>query len=147
MTLLKGAEIAGRRVAVIHRAPDLRDCARSRPRHARGPRRIAKISWWSGLAEEDFYFFVALQRHGLELPGRGGQGHPDDLGALQRDHDAAVAVVHRVDRVQAEPRRQHPVECSRRPAPLHVPEDGLARLVSGALMNLPLEHLPDATEP
>src|SRR5258705_8850684 len=95
-------------------------------RHGRAPpatpERISGLRFWAavrgGLAEEDFGFGVALGRDQLELAGGLDQRHPDDVGAAQRHHHAERLVVHRLDRVHAEPGGQPPVERRRRAAPL-----------------------------
>src|SRR5689334_2955709 len=70
--------------------------------------------------EEDLGLGVLLDRDGLELLGRLDQRYAHDVGAAQRDHLAPVAVVHGVDRVQAEPGREDAVEGGRRTTALGV---------------------------
>src|SRR5215471_21364055 len=97
-------------------------------------------------AEEDLGLGVAFRRDQLELAGRLGDRDMDDLRTVQRHHHAERAVVHRVDGVDPEPRRQHPVECRWGAAALDVPEHRGPRLLAGALLDLVGEDLPDPTE-
>ena len=76
-----------------------------------------------------------------------GERHPDDLTRLQGDHLAEGTVVDGVDGGHAEPGRQNPVECGRRPAPLDVAEDRDPRLEAGAMLDLAREEIGDASEP
>ena len=57
-----------------------------------------------------------------------------------------VAVVHRVDRREAEAGGEHAVVRGGRSAAQHVTEDGDAGLEPGAPLDLLLHHVADATE-
>ena len=83
----------------------------------------------------------------MRLPTASASGTRTISPALQRDHLTERAVVHGVDRGDAEPGRQHTVEGRRRAAPLHVAEDRHAGLVAGALLDLRSERVRDAAEP
>src|SRR2546421_4059856 len=61
------------------------------------------------LAKENFGFRVAVLRHCLDGCGGVSQLDSDDLGAAQRHHGAAVALVHRINGMNAEPGSQNPV--------------------------------------
>ena len=52
-----------------------------------------------------------------------------------------------VDGGHAEPGRQNPVECGRRPPALDVAEDRDPRLEAGAMLDLAREEIGDASEP
>src|SRR5690606_14396726 len=80
------------------------------------------VGGMSSGAEEDLGLGVALQGYGLELLGALDQRHPHDLRAPQRHHLAPVALVHGIDRVQAEPGGEDPVVRGRGAAALDVPE-------------------------
>ena len=69
-----------------------------------------------------------------------------DVGATQGDHRAEVALVHRLDRVQAEPRGEPAVERRRRAAALDVAEHDGAGLLARTLLDLRREPVADATE-
>src|SRR5215207_1530251 len=101
----------------------------------------------TSLAEEDLG--LAVERFGDRLQLRGGLGEIDelDVGAAQRGHLAPLPLLRRVDRVQAEPRREHAIERRRRTAPLNVPEDGGASLVAGPLLYLPFQPAGDPAQP
>ena len=75
-----------------------------------------------------------------------GQRHPDDVGAAQRHHLAPVALVDRVDRLQAEPGGEHPVERGRRATALDVAEHDRAGLLAGLRLELLGQPLADAAE-
>src|SRR5674476_1305381 len=60
---------------------------------------VASIGWTrprSGSAEEDLGLGHPLRWHRLERSDRFGQGNPDDVGAMQREHLSEVLVVNRV---------------------------------------------------
>src|SRR5215207_1786004 len=100
-----------------------------------------------GSAEEDLGGLEQLRVEQLGLGQRLRERDADDLRAAQRDHLAVVALVRRVDRLDAEARAEHPVVGARRAAALHVPEDRHARLEARALLDLALELDRDPTEP
>src|SRR4029453_15184904 len=83
--------------------------------------------------EEDLGLLVARERHGLELTGAVDQRHSHDVRATQLHHLAEVALVHRVDRVDAEPGGEHPIERGGRTAALDVAEHDRAGLLAGLL--------------
>src|SRR5690242_12074696 len=98
------------------------------------------------LSEEDLGLAIEGLRDGLELGGRLREVDQLDVGAAQGGHLAPLALVCRVDRVQAEPGGQHTVEGRGGAAALDVTEDRRACLVAGPLLDLPLEPLRDPTE-
>src|ERR1700746_3932635 len=120
------------RVAAIANTPSLNASSR--------PVVMAWQSWiaWPGSrsAEEDLGFGVPLLGHQLDVTGRLGQRHADDVGTAQRPHHPERAVADRTDRVHAVPGGQHPVESGRRAAALDVAEHRAAGLLAGPLLDL-----------
>src|SRR6202034_3316688 len=99
------------------------------------------------LAEEDLGFGVALRRDQLELAGGLDDRDELDLGAAERHHRAERLLVHRLDRAEAEPGREHAVERGRGAAALDVDEDRGARFLAGALLDLAGQEVADAAQP
>src|SRR4051794_4112342 len=88
------------------------------------------------LSEENRGQVEEIGLHGLERSDCLGDGNPDDLARLERDHGAERALVDRIDGGNAEAGREDPVERSRRPTAEHVSQNGDARVVAGALLDL-----------
>src|SRR5262249_42127791 len=109
-------------------------------------RRSAFIGLPSPSAEEHLRLGVARDVHRLQLARRLGEGHAHDVRTAQCHHLPPVALVDRVDRVQAEAGRQPPVERGRRAAALDVAEHRAARLLARPLLDLAGQPVPDARE-
>src|SRR3954447_7456577 len=99
------------------------------------------------LAEEDLGLAIERLGNRLQLRGRLREVDQLDVGAAEGGHLAPLPVVGRVDGVQAEARREHPVEGGGRAAALDVPEARGARLGAGALLDLAPEPVGDPAEP
>src|ERR1700736_6099245 len=83
---------------------------------------------------------------GLELAEGVLERNPHDIGPLQRDHDAELVLVRGVDGLDTEPGGEHAVEGRGRSAPQNVAEDRHPRLEAGALLDLLLHAVGDATQ-
>ena len=101
----------------------------------------------TGSAEEDLGLVVTLGRHHLELAGRLGQRAPGRCRCRAAPPSRRTPPRAPLDRVHAEPGRQHPVVRRRRAAPLDVAEHRAAGLLAGALLDLIGQPLPDAAQP
>ena len=98
-------------------------------------------------AEEDRSDLEQLRVEQLRRAQRLAERHQHDLAGAQRDHLAEAPVAHGVHRRNAEAGRQHAVERGRGAAALDVPEDRVARLVAGALLDLGAQRDGDTAEP
>src|SRR3954452_19773550 len=87
----------------------------------------------SALAEEDLGLAVERLRNRLQLRGRLREVDQLDVGAAQSGHLAPLALMRRVDRVQAESRCEDPVERRWCPASLYVTQNRGPSLMPGAL--------------
>src|SRR2546429_7300178 len=85
-----------------------------------------------------------LGRDDLERTGGLLERHADDLVAPQRRHLPPVRSRDEVGGLVAHPDAQDPVEEGRGPAPLHVTDDGVARLDAGLGLEELGELLPHA---
>src|SRR5918994_5659517 len=106
---------------------------------ARGPNRRRS-------AEEHLGRLEQLRVQQLRLGERLRQRDADDLRAAQRDHLAVVALVHGVDRLDAEAGAEHAIVGERSAAALDMAQDRHPRLEAGALLDLALQLDRDPAE-
>jgi hypothetical protein len=97
-------------------------------------------------AEEEARLRVILERHGVQLRNRVRQLRELDPRAAQRRHRSPATLVDRVDRGDAESRRQHAVERRRSSAALDVAQHRRAGLEACALLDLVLEQAANPAE-
>src|SRR5215210_1986458 len=98
------------------------------------------------LPEERLDDLVEVLGDGLGLLGGLLERYCDDVVAAQGDHLAPFAVLHGLGGPQAVAGGEDAVEGRRGAAALKVPEDDVARLDAGALLDLTGQRLGDAAE-
>src|SRR6478609_3386413 len=91
------------------------------------------------LAEEDLGLAIERLRDRLQLSGRLDEVDQLDVGAAQRSHLSPLPLMRRIDRMQPEACREHPVEGGRRATPLDVSKDRRPGLVAGPPLDLSLQ--------
>jgi len=96
------------------------------------------------LPEERLRDVVPLGRHELQLGGRLGKRHGDDVVPAERGHLPELAGEREIGRLEAEARRQHAVAGRGAAAALDVAEHRDAGLEARPLLDLASERLADA---
>src|SRR5205823_1214328 len=95
-------------------------------------------------AEKGARHVVPVLRHRLQLGGRLLERDVDDRVSVERRHPPEAPFVDEVGRLQPVTGREDAVARRRRAAALDVAEDGDARLVTGALLDLSRQPVADA---
>src|SRR5690606_24371138 len=90
---------------------------------------------------------VTVGGHEALLPDDLGERHRPDVRRVERDHAVVLSPAQELDGHRAEPRGEHAVEARGRAAALQVAEHHRTRFLTGQLLELGRDPMPDAAEP